>query len=309
MDESDRTAIHEVMEQQTISISKAGINTTLNARTSILAAANPVYGRYNPRLSPLENINLPAALLSRFDIMFLMLDTPDRESDEKLAEHVAYVHMHKKQPDLDFEPIDSSRMREFIAFAKTMRPVLSDDVNEYVVQAYIRLRQDSKREMDSKFSFGQATPRTLLGIIRMSQALAKLRLSNTVDIDDVEEALRLLRVSKESLYQERRTNREDENPTTKIFTIIKKMSQDHNSTLSYDNIVKVVRARGFTMLQLTNCIQEYSYLNVWHLINEGTVLKFVDDYEGTVEINGNNVFENAPDMSMAQQQDEDQDME
>ena len=309
MDESDRTAIHEVMEQQTISISKAGINTTLNARTSILAAANPVYGRYNPRLSPLENINLPAALLSRFDIMFLMLDTPERESDEKLAEHVAYVHMHNKQPDLDFEPIDSSRMREFIAFAKTMRPVLGDDVNEYVVQAYIRLRQDSKREMDSKFSFGQATPRTLLGIIRMSQALAKLRLSNTVDIDDVEEALRLLRVSKESLYQERRTNREDENPTTKIFTIIKKMSQDHNSTLSYDNIVKVVRARGFTMLQLTNCIQEYSYLNVWHLINEGTVLKFVDDYEGTVEINGNNVFENAPDMSMAQQQDEDQDME
>jgi DNA replication licensing factor MCM7 len=92
MDESDRTAIHEVMEQQTISISKAGITTTLNARTSILAAANPLYGRYNPKVSPVENINLPAALLSRFDVLFLILDTPTRDDDERLAQHVTYVH-------------------------------------------------------------------------------------------------------------------------------------------------------------------------------------------------------------------------
>lgn len=93
-------------------------------------------------------------------------------------------------------------MREYIAYARTKRPVMTPSVNDYVVQAYIRLRQDSKREMDSKFSFGQATPRTLLGIVRLSQALAKLRLADIVDIDDVEEALRLVRVSKESLYQE-----------------------------------------------------------------------------------------------------------
>ncbi|CAI1927030.1 hypothetical protein SEUBUCD646_0D04090 [Saccharomyces eubayanus] len=282
MDESDRTAIHEVMEQQTISISKAGINTTLNARTSILAAANPLYGRYNPRLSPLDNINLPAALLSRFDILFLMLDIPSRDDDEKLAEHVTYVHMHNKQPDLDFTPVEPSKMREYIAYARTKRPVMSQSVNDYVVQAYIRLRQDSKREMDSKFSFGQATPRTLLGIIRLSQALAKLRLADIVDIDDVEEALRLVRVSKESLYQETNKSKEDESPTTKIFTIIKKMLQETGkNTISYENIVKTIRLRGFTMLQLSNCIQEYSYLNVWHLINEGNNLKFVDD--GTMD--------------------------
>lgn len=280
MDEGDRTAIHEVMEQQTISISKAGINTTLNARASILAAANPLYGRYNPRLSPLDNINLPAALLSRFDVMFLMLDTPNREDDEKLAEHVAYVHMHNKHPTLDFTPIEPSRMREFIAFAKTKRPTMGQEVNEYLVQSYIRMRQDSKREMDSKFSFGQATPRTLLGVIRLSQALAKLRFSDSVEADDVEEALRLIQVSKESLYQDGNKRKNDENPTTKIYTIIKKMAMDESQfrkRLPFENIVKTVRSRGFTMLQLNNCIQEYSYLNVWHLIEEGNTLVFVDD--------------------------------
>ena len=111
MDESDRTAIHEVMEQQTISISKAGISTTLNARTSILAAANPLYGRYNPKVSPVENINLPAALLSRFDLMFLILDKPSRDEDERLAQHVTHVHMFNGPPELEHEPIDPVLVR------------------------------------------------------------------------------------------------------------------------------------------------------------------------------------------------------
>ena len=92
MDERDRTNIHEVMEQQTVSIAKAGITTSLNARTSILAAANPLYGRYNPAKSPEENINLPKALLSRFDLIFLLLDKHDQVKDEALAVHVTKVH-------------------------------------------------------------------------------------------------------------------------------------------------------------------------------------------------------------------------
>merc|ERR1712151_1381884 len=100
MDESDRTAIHEVMEQQSVSIAKAGINTTLNTRTTIIAAANPQFGRYDPYRSPVENIDLPPALLSRFDLLFLLLDTVNNEKDKELALHVCKVHSsyEKQEP-------------------------------------------------------------------------------------------------------------------------------------------------------------------------------------------------------------------
>merc|ERR1719240_2082096 len=105
MDESDRTAIHEVMEQQSVSIAKSGITTTLNCRTTILAAANPVYGRYNPYKSPVENINLPAALLSRFDLLFLLLDTVDQDKDKHLAMHVCKVHSVAPDGRVEDRPI------------------------------------------------------------------------------------------------------------------------------------------------------------------------------------------------------------
>ena len=121
MDERDRTNIHEVMEQQTVSIAKAGITTSLNARTAILAAANPIYGRYNPKLKPEENINLPKALLSRFDLIFLLLDRQDKVKDEALALHVTSVHRNLVAPgreNADHQTIDSDVMRAFIAAAQ-----------------------------------------------------------------------------------------------------------------------------------------------------------------------------------------------
>ncbi|EGV59938.1 DNA replication licensing factor MCM7 [Yamadazyma tenuis] len=281
MDESDRTAIHEVMEQQTISISKAGINTTLNARTSILAAANPLYGRYNPRLSPHENINLPAALLSRFDIMFLMLDQPSRESDEKLAAHVAYVHMHNKQPDIDFEPLDPATIRQYISIARTYRPVVPREVGDYVVQAYINLRKESRRNEGSIKKFQHITPRTLLGILRLSQALARIRFDNIVTNEDVDEALRLIEISKASLFTDDQKLREDDSATTKIYQIVRSIAMGDGSqfskTLKVDELRQRIIAKGYTIEQFMDCIYEYQSINVWQLIDDEDKIMFIDD--------------------------------
>ncbi|KAH9000999.1 MCM-domain-containing protein [Lactarius akahatsu] len=159
MDESDRTAIHEVMEQQTISISKAGITTTLNARTSILAATNPLYGRYNPKVSPVENINLPAAPLSRFDLLFSLLDKPAREDDERLAQHVTHVHI--------------PNAHTCIALARRCRPVVPPDVSSYFVDSYVRLCKQSKDDAQRDRSHMHASARALLGVLRLVQALAR----------------------------------------------------------------------------------------------------------------------------------------
>lgn len=137
MADADRTAIHEVMEQQTISIAKAGIMTTLNARVSILAAANPAYGRYNPRRTIEQNIQLPAALLSRFDLLWLIQDKPDRDNDLRLAQHITFVHQNRKQPPTQFTPIDMKLMRRYLALTQKVTPHIPADLAEYIVGEYI----------------------------------------------------------------------------------------------------------------------------------------------------------------------------
>lgn len=228
MEESDRTAIHEVMEQQTISIAKAGITTTLNARTSILAAANPLYGRYNPKISPVDNINLPAALLSRFDILFLILDSPTREDDERLAQHVTHVHMHSSHPPLAFEPVEPLLMRHYIALARQKRPTVPQAVSNYIVSAYVNMRRQQKDDEERNQFFTYTSARTLLGVLRLAQALARLRFSDVVEIDDVDEALRLIDVSKASLYDDDdRAKETDTSETSKIYKLIRAMANEN----------------------------------------------------------------------------------
>ena len=271
MDDSDRTAIHEVMEQQTISISKAGITTTLNARTAILAAANPLYGRYNPRISPVENINLPAALLSRFDVLFLILDTPSRDADEELARHVTHVHIHNAHPEpqgggLIFSP---NEVRQWVARARSFRPVVPKQVSDYLVGAYVRLRQQQKRDEAGKKTFTHTSPRTLLGILRLSQALARLRFADEVITDDVDEALRLVEVSKASLYDDSRDRRGDQSASTKIFNLIRGMREsgaaatgEGRGELDMRRVRERVLAKGFTAQQMEACLNEYADLDV-----------------------------------------------
>ncbi|GBE81895.1 MCM-domain-containing protein [Sparassis latifolia] len=312
MEEADRTAIHEVMEQQTISISKAGISTTLNARTSILAAANPLYGRYNPKVSPVENINLPAALLSRFDLLFLMLDKPSRDDDERLAQHVAYVHMYNRHPEQEFDLVDPNLVRHYIALARQRRPTVPPEVSNYVVESYVRLRKLSKDEEEQKKSHTYTSARTLLGVLRLAQALCRLRFSDLVDHADVDEALRLMEVSKESLQDDDDKDRDqDRSDVSQIYRLIKEMSTDvragakgkqrkgrsrrmgrgpageHDMDVDdedEDDVEELsmveIRARvlrsGFTEAQLMETIQQYEGIDVWTRVANNSKLRFID---------------------------------
>jgi len=225
MDESDRTAIHEVMEQQTVSIAKAGITVTLNTRTTVLAGANPQFGRYNPHKSPVENIDLPPALLSRFDLLFLLLDTVNSEYDRNLALHVCKVHCAAKEKGesapskqklgdgaggdggddndddalgLGFRSYDAEFMRAYIRRARDLEPLVGKDLQQLFVDAYVTLRDEERRaSTDSRKSY--TTPRQLLAIVRLSQAHARARLSTQVERSDFEEAMRLIQASKESV--------------------------------------------------------------------------------------------------------------
>lgn len=310
MEETDRTAIHEVMEQQTISISKAGISTTLNARTSILAAANPLYGRYNTKVSPNENINLPAALLSRFDLLFLILDKPSREDDERLAQHVTYVHMHSRHPQLDIEPVEPHTMRHYIAIARTKRPTVPPHVSSYIVDSYVRLRKISK---DDEKAHTYTSARTLLGVLRLAQALARLRFADAVEVEDVDEALRLMECSKESLQEDNEKEFEpDKSATSQIFRLIKEMagvgrastrkskrrktkrlgkgpggqrdmdidsdeSDEDDEELSMVDIRARVIKAGYTEVQLMQTITNYEAMDIWMRVANGAKLRFIDD--------------------------------
>lgn len=232
MDERDRTSIHEVMEQQTVSIAKAGITTTLNARTSILAAANPVWGRYNKSRSPHENINLAPSLLSRFDLIFILLDRPDPKRDELMARHITHVHKNLTYPqDRDFEIFESMFLRNYIAYSKKFNPTIEDGLHEYLVNKYVNKRKSADPE-HAQTTYSYTTPRTLLGVIRLAQALAKIRFSGEVSQEDIDEALNLMEESQRSIIDTKEDNTNiktlKKDTTSKIYDIMKELCNRQN---------------------------------------------------------------------------------
>lgn len=261
--DGDRTAIHEVMEQQTISIAKAGIMTSLNARVSILAAANPAFGRYNPKKSIEANVQLPAALLSRFDLLWLIQDIANRENDKKLAKHIAHVHMHNKNPDLGFEPIPLGLMRKYLNAARDLTPSVPFELTEKLAASYVMIRETSR---NNKKSSTFTSPRSLLSIIRLSTALAKLRLSHQVIKEDIDEALRLVEMSKDTLMGEENESRQVRDlPIDKIYKIVVEMmdKQPDKPAILIDDIINECGRSGFNQEIIHEAIQEYEGLNVW----------------------------------------------
>jgi replicative DNA helicase Mcm len=180
----DRSALHEVMEQQTCSVAKGGIVATLNARTSILSAANPFYGKYDPFKNITENVNLPVPLLTRFDLIYVVRDTPEREKDSRVASHILELHResgHSAQPAIDIDLFS-----KYLTFSKQIEPLLTSDSIDIIKNYYMKMRNVDSEGMIT------VTPRQLEGLIRLATARARLLLKDKVDADDAERAIYLV---------------------------------------------------------------------------------------------------------------------
>lgn len=209
MHKEDRSALHEAMEQQSISVAKAGITATLKSRCALLGAANPKYGRFDDYAPIGDQINMPASLLSRFDLIFVMSDKPDHKRDAAIAEHILKAHnigetiaQHSRQPipGVDDEyiaeqlkpvtpDIEPMIFRKYVAYAKrTCFPRLSDDARNSLIDYYMKLR-DLASESSKPVP---VTARQLEALVRLAEASARIRLSNTIEPVDAERVVKIV---------------------------------------------------------------------------------------------------------------------
>jgi DNA replication licensing factor MCM7 len=293
----------------------------LNARASVLAAANPLYSRYNRHKSLSENINLPNSLLSRFDLMFLILDIPDVDRDMALARHVTFVHQNegteekqhqendsddddhddddevgtrndKDKTDYDEEKgvVSPRLLREYIFRARQHQPVVSPDDAPYIVEAYVSLRMQDRPGRNGRSSLSSSratagdqtvmTARQLLSILRLGQALARLRFSDYIAREDIDEAIRLTHMSKASLMEDTGTSgttpvrRED--VMSRVFNIMRDYATTSNASYVEMRLAEaMVIRKGFTAQQLQACLEEYEALEVIQVNQSRTQIHFV----------------------------------
>ncbi|WP_053949171.1 hint domain-containing protein [Halolamina sediminis] len=216
MDSGDRSAMHEGLEQQKISVSKAGINATLKSRCSLLGAANPKYGRFDQYEPIGEQIDLEPALISRFDLIFTVTDQPDPEHDSRLAEHIlktnyaGELHTQREEnPNSEFTEeqvenvteevapdIDAELLRKYIAYAKrNVYPTMSDEAKDAIEEFYVDLRSKGADE-DAPVP---VTARKLEALVRLAEASARVRLSDTVEEQDADKVIEIVRDSLEDI--------------------------------------------------------------------------------------------------------------
>ncbi|MBN1941648.1 MAG: minichromosome maintenance protein MCM [Candidatus Diapherotrites archaeon] len=255
MDAEDRTALHEGMEQGTVSVAKAGIVTRFKADTSILAAANPKLGRFDPYSPFIDQVNLPPTLISRFDLFFMIRDVLDRTKDEALANHILRTHkagetlsQYKQQGRAIEEetakeisaiaaPIISPEiLTKYISYARQrIFPIMSKEAIERISTFYVNLREQGKKEGGSY----SATHRQLEGLVRLCEASARVRLSNEANEEDADRALRLLKVCLEDLVTDPETGKID-------FDIIT-MGTTHTQQTNMKTLLHLVREKAKEM--------------------------------------------------------------
>ncbi len=189
----DRVAIHEAMEQHTVSVAKGGIVATLNARTAVLAAANPSLGRYEPNRTVAENVPLPVTILSRFDLIFVLRDVPNKEADGKMSQHILEIHRRGVSPVE--APVDAELLRKYVSYAKGIKPVLGTEALKRLSDFYLAMRAASETEGSPV----AITARQLESLVRISEARARVALRKEVTGEDAEAAIVIMKRSLEEV--------------------------------------------------------------------------------------------------------------
>lgn len=258
MREEDREKMHTAMEQQIVQIDKAGLHMKLNARTAVLSAANPKYGRFDKYTALSEQINLPPTLLSRFDLIFILMDKPDEVEDRELTKHILDLHQacetERKEDLISFEPeIMPDLYRKYISFARKIRPVLSEEAIEIFTEFYIKLRKNSYEDVDAPIS---VTARQLEGLIRLGEAKARTQLSDTITVQDAKYVIDLVVYSLRLAFTDPETGKIDADwgtiGTTKtkrdrarvIREIIKDLEKEYGDEVPVSGILDLAEEEG-----------------------------------------------------------------
>jgi len=263
MNKEDRGAMHEAMEQQTISLAKAGIVAKFRANTAILAASNPKFSRFD-NYKPLgEQFDIPPTLLSRFDLIFPIRDVLDKEQDKKIAEHM--LKMHKTGGEMkELEPIIPVELfRKYIAYSrKNILPVLTDDAAEKIRDYYVDLRSGSKETV-------RATPRQLEALVRLAEASARLRLSDTVTVSDAERAIKLTNFVLREIAYDQTTGEID---IDRIVTDYPKSTRDRIRIIE-DIIRELIDKSEERMASLDDIIADASLKNIQRFEAEKIIME------------------------------------
>lgn len=249
MNELDRVSIHEVMEQQSVSIAKAGINTTLNARCAVLGAANPIRGRYDPKRSLEHNVGLPVSLISRFDVLCVLKDDANSNNDLELATHITSLHF-----DQIDTPLDYTQIRNYIETCKSINPVLSRTIREKLLEAYEEARKNPN-----------TTPRYLLSLIRLTLAHARLRMSETATEEDANQAIYLM-----NLMRVPTASRSAVNMKREIYNFI----IDQSREIEGSRRVKVDELYNgrYGEKEIEEVIEEFSKAGIWAVSGEDLII-------------------------------------
>ncbi|MHC1605734.1 MAG: minichromosome maintenance protein MCM [Candidatus Methanofastidiosia archaeon] len=262
MSTDDRSSIHEAMEQQTISIAKAGIVATLNARASILAAANPKLGRFDNYKNELEQIDLPATLLSRFDLIFILKDMPNETEDGKIATHIIEAHRGKEE---NISPkIEKDLLVKYISYAKrNINPHLSEEATEKLHKFYVDIRKMGKEGAPVPI-----TARQLEALIRLSEARAKMRLSNIVAPEDADATINLYRSVVEKVMVDKESGSLDvdilmtgkpssqRQKIVRVYEIIEDVEKGYEEGAPYDEVLKNAKKEGLSREFVARAVEE-----------------------------------------------------